>query len=144
MMIIKKNKLGAFARNVYPITPWMVFVTNREWLLKLSRYHQIIAEIATTMMVIYFAVPITGPNYLPRFTLIYQNISTGSTFYCDLPLFTWVYPYFPLLSMIYRDLPLFTEIYHLTYKDKFHLTKFTLIFPDLPSFYMDLLGFPLI
>ena len=63
-------------------------------------------------MLIYFAVPIIGPNYLPGFTLIYQNISTGSTFYCDLPLFTWVYPYFPLLSMIlpgftvvYRDLP---------------------------------------
>ena len=46
--------------------------------------------------------------------------------------------------MTYRDLPLFTGIYHLNYTDKFHLTKFTLIFPDLPSFYMDLLGFPLI
>ena len=95
-------------------------------------------------MLIYFAVPIIGPNYLPGFTLIYQNISTGSTFYCDLPLFTWVYPYFPLLSMIYRDLPLFTGIYHLTYTVKFNLTKFTLNFPDLPSFYIDLLGFPLI
>ena len=88
---------------------------------------------------------ITGVHlYLPEFTLIYPNISTVFTFDCDLALFTWVYPYFPLLSRIYRDLPLFTGIYHLTYTDKLHLTKFTLIFLDLPSFYMDLLGFPLI
>ena len=33
-MMTIKNKLGAFARNVYPITPWLVFVTNREWLIE--------------------------------------------------------------------------------------------------------------
>ena len=60
-----KNKLGAFARNVYPIR--MVFVTNREWPIyifkfKLSLHHQIIAEIATTVMLICFAVPIIAPN----------------------------------------------------------------------------------
>ena len=121
----------------------MVVVTNREWpieVITLSSDHSRDSDDSNTNL-------LYNTYHRPQlFTGIYPHLSKYLHWLYLLLRFTiiYMYPYFPLLSMIYRDLPLFTGIYHLTYTDKFHLTKFTLIFPDLPSFYMDLLGFPLI
>ena len=62
------------------------------------------------------------------FTGIYPHLSKYLHWLYLLLRFTIMYMGVSILSLIEHDLPLFTGIYHLTYTDKFHLTKFTLIF----------------
>ena len=119
----------------------MVCVTNREWpieVITLSSDHSRDSDDSDANL-------LCSTYHRPQlFTGIYPHLSKYIHWLYLLLRFTIIYMGVSILSLIEHDLPGFTGIYHLTYTDKFNLTKFTLIFPDLPSFYMDLLGFPLI
>ena len=121
----------------------MVFVTNREWpieVITLSSDHSRDSDDSDADL------PYSTYHRPQLFTGIYPHLSKYLHWLYLLLRFTIIYMGVSILSLIEHDLPGFTVVYrdlptHL--HGKFHLTKFTLIFPDLPSFYMDLLGFPL-
>ena len=122
----------------------MVFVTNREWpieVITLSSDHSRDSDDSDANL-------LCSTYHRPQlFTGIYPHLSKYLHWLYLLLRFTIIYMGVSILSLIEHDLPGFTVVYRDLPPHLHGQISFNQIYPyfsDLPSFYMDLLGFPLI